>query len=500
MTPVITTLYVVVALAGASFAVAEFRLLVRFLRNRREVRRAVASRARVPGGVGAGGALATDDAPPTVTVQLPLYNERTAARELILSVAAQEYPRDRFDIQVLDDSTDETVEVVREVVEEVRRRGIRISHIRREVRTGYKAGALASGLARSDAEFVAVFDADFRPAPDFLSRILIQEDAFLDPLVAFVQARWSLTHAVTGMFHAALSLLVDRHFYVQKPTRVFAGQVTTFNGSAGVWRRAAIEAAGGWSADTLTEDLDLSYRCALEGMRGVYLHDITVPNELPGHMRSFKLQQRRWARGNAQCFRKLTARVLDSRNRLRDRWEEAFLLAGYGIHPVILANFLLWPWAVLYVDRTFFWIMQGLMSLATLVAPVSFLITLWEREERWGVDALGQALAGLCLGVGLMVNNTVGQIQGFLSGEGAFARTPKGWITPGAAGAAALRPYASPLHWTFFLEVLVLVYSLATAVMLGAAGEALWAFPMLFWGGCVGMVVSLQVTPRPQPA
>lgn len=500
MTSVITALYVVVALAGASFALAEFRLLVRFLRHRGDVRRAVASRAPVPREINAGGALATEDAPPTVTVQLPLYNERMAARELILSVAAQDYPRDRFDIQVLDDSTDETTLVVREALEEVRRLGVRIEHVRREVRTGYKAGALAAGLDRSDAEFVALFDADFRPDPDFLRRVLVEEDAFRDPAVAFVQTRWSLAHSVKGMFHAALSLFVDRHFYVQKPTRVFAGQVTAFNGSAGVWRRGAIEAAGGWSADTLTEDLDLSYRCALSGMRGVYLHDVAVPNELPEHMRSFKLQQRRWARGNAQCFRKLTGRVLDSRNRLRDRWEEAFLLAGYGIHPVLLANLVLWPWAVLYVDRTFFWVMQGLMSLATLVGPVSFLITLRERGEPWGVDIAGQTLAGLCVGMGLMVNNSVGQFQGFLAGEGAFARTPKGWVTAGTGGAPAPRPYASPLHWTFFAEALVLLYCIATAALLVSQGEALWSLPMLFWGACLAVVVRLQMTPQPQPA
>lgn len=496
----VTALYLVAALVGASFALAEFRLLLRFVRHRKEVREAVSSRVAKPLTAGVGGGTHKGWEAPTVTVQLPLYNERLAARDLILAVAAQEYPRDRFDIQVLDDSTDETTEVVREAVADVRRRGVRIEHIRREVRTGYKAGALAHGLERSGAEYVALFDADFRPGPEFLHRVLVQEDAFSDPSVAFVQTRWSLAHSVRGIFHSALALLLDRHFYIQKPTRVFVGQVTMFNGSAGIWRRAAIEAAGGWSADTLTEDLDLSYRCALEGLRGVYLHDVTVPNELPEHMRSFKIQQRRWARGNAQCFRKLSGRVLDSRNPLRDRWEEAFLLAGYGIHPVILANLLLWPWAVLYVDRTFFWIMQGIMSLATLVAPVSFLITLRERGEPSWMDALGQAMAGLCLGMGLMVNNTVGQIQGFLSGKGAFVRTPKGWMSRGVGAAGVLRPYATPLHWTFFAELLVMAYCLVTGAMLIAAGDALWAFPLFFWCGCLGLVVHLQMTPQTQPA
>ncbi len=491
MSLLITTLYVLAALLGASFAVAELRLLVRFLRNRESVRASVRSHMRrvaVAGG--------DDTLPPTVTIQLPLYNERLTARQVILAAAAQSYPPDRFDIQVLDDSTDETTAVVEQAVREVREKGIRIEHIHRSVRTGYKAGALAAGLERSEAEFVAVFDADFTPPPDFLRRGLVEEDAFQDPTVAFVQTRWTW-HSVGGLFHAALALLLDRHFYVQKPARAFARQVTTFNGSGGIWRRDAIDAAGGWSADTLTEDLDLSFRCALAGWHGRYVHDIGVPNELPANMRSFKLQQLRWARGNAQCFRKLRSRVMDSNNRLRDRWEEVFLLAGYGIHPVLLVNLALWPWAVLYVDRTFFWVMQAVMSLATLVAPISFLITLRERGDRWSLDLIGQILAGMCIGIGLMVNNTAGQLQGFLPGSGEFARTPKGRPSGGGTAAQAARPYFSPLHWTFFAEVAVLAYCLLTSALLMTHGAAVWALPLLFWGMCIGLVARLQLLPQP---
>jgi cellulose synthase/poly-beta-1,6-N-acetylglucosamine synthase-like glycosyltransferase len=487
MSVLVTSLYVVAALCGAAFALAEFRLLVRFLRHRSGVREAARS-------TGPAAAEGEHPLPPTVTVQIPLYNERLTARRVILAAASQCYPADRFDIQVLDDSTDETTEVVGRTVSEVRSRGIRVEHVRRGSRKGYKAGAMAEGLQRSTADFVAVFDADFTPEPDFLWRAMVEESAFQDPTVAFLQARWSVTHAARGLFLSALALFLDRHFYVQKPTRAFAGQVTTFNGSAGIWRRAAIEAGGGWSADTLTEDLDLSYRCALAGWRGHYVHDISVPNELPGHMRAFKLQQRRWARGNAQCFLKLARRVLDSGNRLRDRWEEAFLLAGYGIHPVLLANLILWPWSVLYVDRTFFWGMQALMSLATLVAPVSFLITLHERGDRLGMDSVAQVLAGMCLGIGLMVNNSVGQMQGFLSRGGEFARTPKG--RPSQDGTSLLRPYESPLHWTFFLELVVVAYCVATSALLVERGEALWALPMLFWGASVGLVMRLQLAPQ----
>lgn len=483
----VTLLYVIAALLGASFALAEFRLLARFLANRDAVRATMQDRRS---GVPRGDA---ERPPPTVTIQLPMYNERASARRAILAAAAQDYPTDRFDIQVLDDSTDETTAIVAASVDEAKARGVRIEHIHRTHRVGYKAGALAEGLRRSSAEFVAVFDADFLPGPDFLTRVVLEDDGFQDPDVAFVQARWSVGHSVRGMLHSALSMLLDRHFYVQKPTRVFAGQVTTFNGSGGVWRRAAIDSAGGWSADTLTEDLDLSYRCALSGWRGAYLHETSVPNELPGDMRAFKLQQLRWARGNAQCFRKLARSVLDSKNGLRDRWEEAFLLAGYGIHPILLLNLLLWPWAVLYVDRVFFWVMQAVMSLATLAAPASFLITLRERGDRLTLRSLGHLLAGLLVGMGLMVNNTLGQVQGFLLGQGAFARTPKGWRRSEGLSGAEARPYVLGLHWSFFVELGVTAYCLASIALLVARGETLWALPLAFWGGCIASVAHLQL-------
>jgi cellulose synthase/poly-beta-1,6-N-acetylglucosamine synthase-like glycosyltransferase len=498
MSQLITVLYVMAALTGAAFALVELRLLVRFLRNRKAIRKTVRSGAGAR--VAAGAGRAAPDGPPTVTIQIPLYNERTSAEAVIRAAAGQDYPRERFDIQVLDDSTDETSSIVAQVVESVRAEGVRIEHIRREERVGYKAGALAEGLGRSDAEFVAVFDADFTPHARFLSRLLVEEVAFDEDDVAFVQTRWAWSEKERGPFQSALALLLDRHFYIQKPTRAFLGDVTTFNGSGGIWRRAAIDAAGGWSADTLTEDLDLSYRCALKGWRGRYLHDVAVESELPGHMRAFKLQQRRWARGNAQCFRKLYRKVMGSQGMIRDRWEEAFLLAGYAIHPILVANLVLWPWAVLYVDRAFFWVMQGLMSLVTLVAPLSFLLTLRERGERLSLSSVGHLLAGLCVGIGLMVNNTVGQVVGFVAGKGEFTRTPKKVRSPSDGTLRALgadRPYTLGLDWTVFLEMSLVGYAAFGAGLLVSRGEALWALPLLFWGMCLALVVQLQVRPLP---
>jgi cellulose synthase/poly-beta-1,6-N-acetylglucosamine synthase-like glycosyltransferase len=489
MSYLITLLYGAAALLGAAFAAIELRMLARFVRNRAAIREANSTHGAIDG--------RDDDSAPTVTIQLPLYNERTSAERIVRAAAAQDYPAARFDIQVLDDSTDETTEIVAKVVAEVRNAGVTIQHIHRSHRTGYKAGALAEGLLESEAAFVAVFDADFAPEKRFLRRLILDSDAFDDPSVAFVQARWAWGEAEdAGWLSRVLALLLDRHFQIQKPVREFVGNVMTFNGSAGIWRREAIDDAGGWASDTLTEDLDLSYRCALAGWHGHYLHDVKVFNQLPGDMRAFKLQQRRWSKGHAQCFRKLMTRVMRAGAVVEDRWDEAFMLAGYAIHALLLASVLLWPWAVLQVDRALFWIIQGFMSLGIVAALLSFFITIHERDGEWRARSMGHVILGLAVGMGLMVNNTVGQIHGFLTTGGEFVRTPK----PAASHAdqtidqvGAARSYASPLHWTFFAELLMMTYCFAGAAFLIVRGEPLWSLAMISWGICFGLVLQQQL-------
>jgi cellulose synthase/poly-beta-1,6-N-acetylglucosamine synthase-like glycosyltransferase len=492
MSLLISFFYALAAFLAAAFSFVELRLLWRFMKNRTAIRDMGTFKKKDPE--------SHDRLPPLVTIQIPLYNERTTAAQIVRSAATQDYPRDRFNIQVLDDSTDETSEIVAEVLEEVRRDGIAIEQICRDNREGYKAGALAEGLRRSDAEFIAVFDADFIPEPDFLRRLVIEEQAFSDPRVAFVQARWAWRQPVQGLLYSALALPLDRHFYVQKPTRAFLGHVTTFNGSGGIWRRRAVDEAGGWSAATLTEDLDLSYRCALLGWRGHYIKDISISNDLPSHMSALKLQQRRWAKGSAQCFRTLARRVLASKDILKDRWDEAFLLAGYAIHPILLINVLLWPWAVLYMDRILFFALQALVGLATTVVPLSFIVTITERDGSWGgIRSLWEILAGLTVGIGLMVNNSVGQAEGFLVAGGEFARTPKGVVESGHHSTTAVgadKAYSNPLHWTFFAELALASYCIVGAVVLFTRGEALWALPLVFFGICIAVVVQLQMAPR----
>ena len=226
---------------------------------------------------------------PRVVVQLPLYNERFVAERVIAAAAGLDYPRDRLEIQVLDDSTDETVAIAARAVAQWASQGLNIRHLRRSDRRGFKAGALAQGLAASSAELIAIFDADFSPRPSFLREAVAMLEA--DPALGLIQARWAHANANVSWLTRVQALLLDAHFRIEHRARDLAGHAFNFNGTAGVWRRRAIEEAGGWSADTLTEDLDLSYRAQLAGWRFQYRDDLEVQGELPESWSAFRAQQ-----------------------------------------------------------------------------------------------------------------------------------------------------------------------------------------------------------------
>ncbi|HEX2123756.1 MAG TPA: glycosyltransferase, partial [Thermoanaerobaculia bacterium] len=238
---------------------------------------------------------------PPLTIQLPLYNEPNVAARLLDAVAAIEYPG-ALDIQVLDDSSDDTPAIVAARVAAMRARGVAGEHVRRDSREGYKAGALAHGMSRSASELFAVFDADFVPPPDVLLRMVPH---FGDPRVGMVQARWTHLNRDESLLTRVQALFLDAHFAVESAARNFGGRFFNFNGTAGVWRREAIESAGGWSSSTLTEDLDLSYRAQLAGWEFVFVNGVEVPAELPAALSGFQDQQHRWAKGSIQTARKL---------------------------------------------------------------------------------------------------------------------------------------------------------------------------------------------------
>jgi len=359
-----------------------------------------------------------------VAVQLPIYNERYVAERVIDAAAALDWPRERLEIQVLDDSDDETVAIVAARVASWRERGLRIAHLRREVRGGYKAGALAAALAATEAEAIAIFDADFLPAPNFLRRAA---GALADPGVGFVQARWIHLNQGYSLFTQLQSLMVDFHFRVEQAVRPSAGYLTNFTGTAGVWRRAAIEQAGGWSDDTLTEDLDLSYRAQLRGWRAAYIEGIAVPQELPVAVNAYRGQQSRWATGSFQTALKLLPEVLRSRLSPAQKFQATMHLLAYLAPALMLLQLACYPVLLLAKaehDPLFGAIrVPILVNLLSLAPTVGFSVAQWRAGGHWWRRLPG-ILAWSFVGAGTSATVVAALSRSFRRG-GVFNRTPK---------------------------------------------------------------------------
>jgi cellulose synthase/poly-beta-1,6-N-acetylglucosamine synthase-like glycosyltransferase len=362
---------------------------------------------------------------PIVTVQLPLYNEMYVASRLVEAVCALDYPRDRLEIQILDDSTDETVRILAELVAEKRRAGFDIHHLHRTDRTGFKAGALEAGLAAARGSLVAVFDADFVPQPDFL-RLSVPH--FADPGIGLVQGSWSHINRHYSLLTRIEAILLDGHFQVEHPARNRNGLFFNFNGTAGIWRRAAIESAGGWTHDTLTEDLDLSYRAQLAGWRFLYLPELAVPSELPVDINGFKSQQYRWAKGAAQTGRKLLGRVLAAPLPRRVKLEAFIHLTNNGSYLLtVLLSVLIFPAMVLRRgsnELVLLLVDVPLFFGATVSVLVFYLVSQAALGRGW-LQALRQLPALMALGIGLSINNARAVLSGLVRNGGTFHRTPK---------------------------------------------------------------------------
>jgi cellulose synthase/poly-beta-1,6-N-acetylglucosamine synthase-like glycosyltransferase len=365
---------------------------------------------------------------PIVTVQLPIYNELYVVRRLIDAVARLEYPARRLEIQVLDDSTDETAALVAELVARWRRRGVDIRHVRRPDREGFKAGALAHGLALARGELVAIFDADFVPRPDFLTRVVPVLVA--DPGLAFAQARWGHTNREYSLLTRLQAISIDGHFAIEQTGRWASGHWFNFNGTAGVWRRAALDAAGGWEHDTLTEDLDISYRAFLAGWRAAYVGDVEAPAELPVAFGAYRRQQLRWARGSFECAAKHLPSTWRSDLPLSRKVAATLHLTGYSIHLLLLALSLIYP--LLLIDppagAAGFAVsplsIVGLFNLTTLAPTLLFTVGQRQLGRRWPTQ-LPAILALSVLGAGMMVNTARAALQASGRRAGAFERTPK---------------------------------------------------------------------------
>jgi cellulose synthase/poly-beta-1,6-N-acetylglucosamine synthase-like glycosyltransferase len=379
---------------------------------------------------------------PRVTVQLPLYNERYVAERVIRAAGTLDYPRDLLEIQVLDDSTDETVDVARREVAELRRRGISAAHIRRRDRAGYKAGALAAGLESARGELIAIFDADFVPTRDFLLRTVGE---FAERRVGMVQARWAHLNSGSSLLTRAQALQLDAHFAVEHGVRAATGCLFNFNGTAGVWRREAIEDAGGWCADTLTEDLDLSYRAQLAGWRFVYRDDVAVPAELPVEVAAYRLQQQRWAQGGVQTARKLLPTILRADIPVRAKVEAFFQLTGNLAYPVLVVLAvvsLAAGWLVEPVHKNWVLVADGaLLSFAGVALAVFYGVAARVRDpDRWW-RRLPLVPAIMVLGAGISLGQAAAVYRGLARHDTSFRRTPKYRLDSERDGSWRSAPY-----------------------------------------------------------
>lgn len=432
---------------------------------------------------------------PAVTVQLPIFNERYVAGRLIEAVCALEYPRDRLEVQVLDDSTDDTRDIVAQLVARLRREGFDIHHLHRTDRRGFKAGALAAGLEVARGEYVAVFDADFVPPADFLSRSI---PYFQDPRIGMVQARWGHLNRDYSLLTRIQAMLLDGHFVIEHAARNRSGCCFNFNGTAGVWRRRAIDEAGGWEHDTLTEDLDLSYRAQLGGWKFLFLPDLVVPAELPAEINAYKSQQRRWAKGSVQTARKLLGRVLRSNLPWRAKFEAFIHLTINSTFLLMIAlTVLVFPamylrrgdemWKLLVIDLPLF-----------LAASVSVVVFYAVSQRAGGVD-LGRRLARIPalmgVGIGLAVNNSRAVLAGLWQHGGVFHRTPK-YRIEGPAGGWRGKRYRLGTDLSLYIELLLAIYFAACFVL--AFRFEMWLsipFLYLFLHGYTHMAV-LGLAPR----
>lgn len=411
---------------------------------------------------------------PSVVVQLPIYNERDIVERLVEAAGKLDYPKDRLTIQVLDDSTDDTSTIAALAVERARSAGVPIVHIRRESRVGFKAGALVYGLERTDAEFVAIFDSDFVPGPDFLRQVV---PYFLeDGQLGLVQARWGHVNPDDSLLTKAQVLALDAHFVIEQTARHRGGLLMNFAGTAGVWRRACIEDSGGWHSDTLSEDIDLSYRAQLGGWRCLYLPDVVAPAELTPVMMAFKQQQSRWATGTVQCLRKLGPQVLSSRLNIGQKFEATLHLGGYLIHPAMVL--LLLTALPLMLDGQFNNLPLASLSLAMFGPPLANLIAQRRVSPNWAYRMAFLPILML-IGVGIAASNTLAVVRGFSSHTQTFHRTPKFHVrTHGQGWAGSI--YQIPLDATMGFELFLAAYAGLTSVLAMDYAPSLVPFMTLY--------------------
>ncbi|MFA3784030.1 glycosyltransferase [Melioribacteraceae bacterium 4301-Me] len=359
-----------------------------------------------------------------VTIQLPLYNEMYVVERLINAVCEIDYPKDKLEIQVLDDSTDETVNIVKRIVEKKKSEGFDIQHIRRGSREGFKAGALKEGLKIAKGKYIAIFDADFIPKKDFLKNTLRY---FTDDKVGMVQTRWEHLNEDYSILTKIQALALDGHFVIEQSVRNKAGFFINFNGTGGVWKKECIEDAGNWHADTLTEDLDLSYRAQLKGWKFIYLRDFTTPSELPSEMNALKAQQFRWTKGAIETAKKILPLVWKANIPFRVKLQSTFHLTNNIVFPFILLAGILNVPLVFIKNAGPYWNFFNFMAIFVIAFISSFMMYYYAQKDVYSDWRKKIALFPLFMAgsMGLALNNTRAVIEGLRGKKSEFVRTPK---------------------------------------------------------------------------
>jgi cellulose synthase/poly-beta-1,6-N-acetylglucosamine synthase-like glycosyltransferase len=394
---------------------------------------------------------------PRVTVQIPAYNEMYVIERVIDAVCAFEYPADRLDIQVLDDSTDETQKIARHAVERWRALGIDIDYIHRDNRTGFKAGALENGLRTAKGEFVAIFDVDFVPQPDFLQKSI---HYFADPKVGMVQGRWEHLNREYSFLTRTQAIFLDGHFMLESFTRFLSGRFFNFNGTAGILRRKTIADAGGWEHDTLTEDLDLSYRAQMKGWKFVFVPDLTVPAELPVEINSFKSQQCRWAKGAMQTCKKVLVRVLRGNFDTAEKFESWYHLTGNISYPLmVLLSLVLFPALIVRYNQGWFQLL--ILDLPLFILAFSsvstFYITSQKALHKDWCRRIAYLPGLMAVGIGMTLPGTKAVLEGAFGIKSPFVRTPK-FSVEGNKGEWMSKKYRGDISFVTILEIIFGVY------------------------------------------
>jgi cellulose synthase/poly-beta-1,6-N-acetylglucosamine synthase-like glycosyltransferase len=432
---------------------------------------------------------------PVITVQLPLFNELYVVDRLLKAVTAFDYPREKLEIQVLDDSTDETIRVAEAVVAKYAEQGFDIHYIHRADRTGFKAGALENGNKSAKGELLAIFDADFVPKPDCLRKLV---DFFTDPMVGCAQMRWAHINGKYNLLTRLQTIMLDGHFVVEQTTRNRTGGFFNFNGTAGIWRRKAIEMSGGWQHDTLTEDTDLSFRAQLMGWKFVYLLDEEAPAEIPVEINAFKAQQRRWAKGVMQVGLKLYPRIWLAPLPLRVKLEMFFRLTGNISYPLmIVASFLQFPLLLVRYNQPFYHLMVldlPLLFFSSISVVLFYGSAVWYLDEKRAPRLLHLPLV-MGLGIGLAFSNARAVLEALLGVKSDFVRTPKYRVEDAADATWKRKKYKRKRGLLPLLELSFAIYfllAIAYSARLHMWGTIPFLLLFFFGFGYMGVMSLLQ--------